>query len=52
MARALPATYPTAVYHVTCRGNERRAVVETPTADRSEFMCLRSRTGFLDPSHP
>ena len=52
MARALPVTYPRAVYHVTCRGNEWRAVVETPPANLSEFMRHRSRTGFLGPSHP
>ncbi len=37
MARALRVNYPGAVYHVTCRGNERRAIV-TDDADRHAWI--------------
>ncbi len=37
MARPLRITYEGAVYHVTIRGNERRAIFHTK-ADRERFM--------------
>ncbi len=37
MARALRVVYPGAVYHVTCRGNERRAIV-ADDADRHAWV--------------
>ncbi len=37
MARALRIQYPGAVYHVTCRGNERQAIFKDD-ADRKRFL--------------
>ena len=37
MARPLRITYPGAFYHVTARGNERKAVFKS-TGDREKFL--------------
>ena len=37
MARPLRVVYPGAVYHVTARGNERKAIVRDD-ADRRRFV--------------
>jgi REP element-mobilizing transposase RayT len=42
MARALRVEYPGAVYHVTCRGNERRAIVADDADRRAWVQRLRA----------
>ena len=37
MARPLRLEFPGALYHVTARGNERKAIYRTPT-DRERFL--------------
>lgn len=43
MARALRIQYPNAYYHVTCRGNERKAIFRNDK-DREMFLDLLSRS--------
>ena len=43
MARALRIQYPGALYHVTNRGNERKAVFQDDV-DRNEFLAILSRS--------
>lgn len=43
MARPLRIQYPDAVYHVTCRGNERQAIFKDD-ADRSRFLQILAQS--------
>ncbi len=43
MARPLRIQYPDAVYHVTCRGNERQAIYKDDT-DRSRFLQMLAQS--------
>ncbi len=43
MARPLRIQYPDAVYHVTCRGNERQAIFKDD-ADRNRFLQILTRS--------
>jgi len=43
MARPLRLQYPDAVYHVTCRGNERRNIFQDD-ADRNRFLLLLNQS--------
>ncbi len=43
MARPLRIQYPDAVYHVTCRGNERQ-VISKDDADRARFLQILTQS--------
>ena len=50
MARALGITFPGAFYHVTSRGNERKAVFKTKR-DREKFFADSNHPGFTTPKN-
>jgi len=43
MARPLRVQYPGALYHVTCRGNERKDIYQDD-ADRKRFLQILSQS--------